>query len=111
MPVFRLYFRDTGVIVGRDDFEANDEESARSIADALYDSCSDQCSGYELWAGMALLIDYAEPAPHPTSGALRDHHQSIVVEREEAIQQSGWALASSHRLLQQLGAMKTRRIA
>jgi hypothetical protein len=107
MPVFRVFLRDAGVIVGLDDFQTSDEGAARSIADALYDSCSDRCSGYELWEGTALLADYAEPAPRPKLGALRDRHQCIVLEMEEAIQRSQWAIASSARLLQQLAAMKT----
>jgi hypothetical protein len=107
MPVFRLFFRDAGAIVGLDDFEASDEESARSIGNALYDSCSDRCTGYELWEGTALIVDHAEPAPRPKAGMLRDYHQSIVIEVEEAIQRSQWAVAGSKRLLQQLGAMKT----
>lgn len=109
MPHFRLYFRDTVGIVGIDNFEASDNQAARSIAHVLYDACSDQCGGYELWQNASLIVEYMNPSIRPATGDLRDHHQALVIEREEAIQSSKWMIASSRRLLRRLDAMKTGR--
>jgi hypothetical protein len=109
MPNFRLYFRDAGGIVGIDNFEASDNQAACSIAQVLYDACADQCSGYELWQSTTIVVDYMKPNIRPTTGELPDYHQALVIEREEAIQQSKWVIASSRRLLRRLDAMKNGR--
>jgi hypothetical protein len=47
MLSYRIYFRGSGVIVGRDDFKAADDAAALLIACTLRDACSDVCRALE----------------------------------------------------------------
>lgn len=52
LPTYRIYFRSSkGHILGREDFEAQDDRTALDIATVLGNACSDVCAGFELWAG------------------------------------------------------------
>ena len=51
MEGYRLYFKALGSIVGRQDFEADDDAAAQRIAAVLFDACSDRSQNIELWQG------------------------------------------------------------
>ena len=101
MTTYRLYFRDAGKqIVGRDDFDAENDARALVIARMLRDACSDSCTGFELWQNTRHV-----DLPYNCAGANADDMHAkvemIVIERELAICASRWAIADSARLLEQ----------
>jgi hypothetical protein len=102
VATYRVYFRNrTGVIVGRDDFDAEDDAQAMIIARKLRDPCSDICSGFQLWQQMRRVDKAFSWAGNPSDGAAARQVQSIVLEREAAIRDSRWRVAESSRLLEQ----------
>lgn len=53
MQPYRIYFRHRkDGIVGRDDFEAEDDRSGMAIAAVLCDACGDVCDSDEPWQGV-----------------------------------------------------------
>lgn len=95
MTTYRVYFRDHRGIVGRDDFDAPDDGAALSVAEQLYDALSDACQSFELWEHERVV----SPVASDNAEAIRERTQAIVIEREEAIQSSIFAIRSSRRLL------------
>ena len=101
MACYRLYFKALGSIVGRQDFEAEDDAAAQRIAAVLFDACSDRSQNIELWQGERLLsLDL--PGRGAGLDSLCEAHQEIAVNTEEIIVRSEWAIAASQRLLDQL---------
>lgn len=100
---YRIYFRGgTGAIVGREDFAANDDDRALLIAEALCDACSDVCTGYELWQGTRRIdLDARAGSGRLSWRRLAPDIQQSVVELEERLHDSSWAVAESRRLLEQ----------
>ena len=103
VAAYRIYFRGgTGAIVGREDFSAEDHDRALLIAEALCDACSDVCMGYELWQGTRLIDAGVETGPRRLSWRkLAPDIQQSVVDLEERLRDSSWAVAESRRLLEQ----------
>src|SRR5215469_561440 len=100
---YRLYFLNAAQrIAARDEFEADNDESAITIAGLLYDACSDLSSGFELWQGARRVVPdvkkQATAQPNQSSTAITLQLQSVVLEREEMLQQSQWLIARSKRL-------------
>jgi len=100
---YRLYFLNAAQrIAARDEFEAENDETAITIAGLLYDACSDLSSGFELWQSARRVVPDAtkQAAAHPnqSSTAITLQLQSVVLEREEMLQQSQWLIARSKRL-------------
>ena len=97
----------TGSIVGRDDFQARDDASARLIAAMIHDACSDRAATFELWQA-------ARKVPAAVGTALRqtvdqdtaDLLQSIAIEREEILSRSRTSVARSKRLLERLSQLR-----
>jgi hypothetical protein len=96
--MYRLYFRKGGSIVGRDDFEAEDDGEAVYIARSLFNACSDMCNAFELWRGIHQVV-VREPALNHDTEQFRTHTQEIVISRELTIRASAWRVANSKRLL------------
>jgi hypothetical protein len=101
---FRIYFRHrVNGIVGRDEFEAEDDGAALAFAEVLCDACSDVCDSFELWQGVRLVGacnggDCAKlDAPQ-----LNAKTQTAAAEHEERLLDSKWAIARSRRLLERL---------
>ena len=47
---YRVYFKNRyGFLIGRDDFDAQDDDYAMGIARTLRNACSDICHSFELW--------------------------------------------------------------
>lgn len=109
-PSFRIYFRGPeGVILGRDDFEAEDDRAAMAIAAALGRTCSDVCSRVELWQG-SRRVEAAVPAPamaaaERLTAAMLDALEQV----EDRLRDSGWAVAKSRRLIEETRRRTERR--
>lgn len=100
---YRLYLLDAAQrISARDDFEADNDETAITIAGLLSDACSDLSPGFEVWQGTRRVAPDVKKqlARHPnqSSAAITLQLQSVVLEREEILQQSQWLIARSKRL-------------
>jgi hypothetical protein len=98
MPSYRTYFRGGGVIVGRDEFDADADKAALLIARNLRDACSDVCDTFELWQGTRRVAWPPNPAA-TIPEQINTRTQEVVAEREMAIRDSAWQLARSKRLL------------
>ena len=100
---YRLYFLNAAQrIAARDEFEAENDETANTIAGLLSDACSDLSPGFELWQSARRVVPdvkkQAAAHPNQSSTAITLQLQSLVLEREEIIQQSHWLIAKSARL-------------
>jgi hypothetical protein len=107
MRTYRFYFYEDH-IVGRFDFEADYDDRAEEIAEILFEACEDSCSSWEIWDGAVFI---ARGPQRPTSASLRvpeliEQRQENIIQYEEAIQTSKWAIASSQRLLAELDNLK-----
>lgn len=110
MAAYRIYFRSATTIIGREDFEAGDDQGAMAVAWLLWDACSDLAHGFELWQGSRELCERRGPLRAALSAAeVTERMQASVVETEEAIQRSKWAIAQSRRLLSQLAQARRNR--
>jgi hypothetical protein len=111
LAFYRVYFRShAGTILGRDDFEAEDDRAAQAIAESLGDACSDISQSFDLWQGARRVVTVHNAAPGHQAGVsgLNDQVLLRVIERQKIIQRSGWAIARSTRLLERVdqGAAK-----
>jgi hypothetical protein len=85
------------VITGREEFEAENDAAALAVARSIRDAASDLCDAFELWdAGRQ--IDQSRMATLQTS-VVTAQWQDHVIQAEEALLKSGWAIARSRRLL------------
>jgi hypothetical protein len=99
---YRLYFWAAGRIVGRQDFDAEDDCAASAISAQLFDACSDKCEAYDLWSGQRRVPVGSPPLKRVSLDELSAIHQETIVEVEEAISRSQWSVAQSRRLLAKL---------
>lgn len=111
MGTYRLYFRDDDwAIVGRDDFEAEDDFQAILIARALCAACADRCAGYGLWQGTRRVnASFPLRQPNLRANKLPPKAQDIVLEHELNILESQWTIADSERLLRQTARLLAQR--
>jgi hypothetical protein len=98
MPSYRTYFRGGGVIVGRDEFDADADKAALLIARNLRNVCSDMCDTFELWQG-ARRVTWPPNCAATSPEQVSERTEEIVAEREIAIRDSAWQIARSKRLL------------
>ena len=101
MSTYRVFFRSAGQIVGRHDFVAADDQAAVTTADILCDACSDRCDSFEVWIGDRCILGLTRRSPR-TAEVILGRSQEVIVECEEAIQRSSWAIAASETLLKRL---------
>jgi hypothetical protein len=102
---YRLYLRGpSGEIVGRDDFEAEHDAVAIAMAELLWEACADLCDHFELWKRERLVGRSVGKALRPVESAdeIGARMQESLIQREEAIRNSEWAVARSKRLLERL---------
>lgn len=104
MPQYRIFFRRGSDIVGRQDYDADDDRSAWWIGVQLCEACGDQCERFEIWEGTRRLA--AAPSPSATVADVIGRSQRRLVEVEEAIRRSEWSIRQSARLLQRLNALR-----
>jgi hypothetical protein len=114
MGTYRFYFFDDdtirgrfdldNTIRGRFDFPADDDDQAVEIAEILYDACSDRCRSWELWKWTVFLASGPRnrDEARPRASDLAERRQENIVQCEETILHSAWAIASSRRLLAEL---------
>jgi hypothetical protein len=106
MITYRIYFRSSSRIVGREDFTADDDRTAVVIAEILYDACSDKCDSFGLWRGTHCVVGRGV-LPRPLGAEIvQGNNQASVIECLEAIQRSHWSIASSERLLMRLNELR-----
>ena len=104
MGTYRVYFRNASGIVGRHDYVADDDQEAIVIADCLCDACSDRCNSFEVWQGDHRVVAPRTPRSARSETEITAKTKAAIVECEEAIQRSQWAIAGSQRLLAHLAA-------
>jgi hypothetical protein len=106
MPTaYRACFRTwSGAIHGEDRFAAEDDASARAIAEQLCEACSDVVDWFELWRDGSLIHKSFAPAAPPPGEAHRVtlRMQHSLIEREEMIRDSSMRIARSRRLLERI---------
>ena len=105
---YRIYFLDTTVrIDGIYWFEAEDDGTARWIADRLHQACSDLCASFELREGSRHLASTNGGArPHKTVEEVVAQSQEMLIRHEEALHASALRIAKSRRLLEALERAK-----
>ena len=103
MGLYRVYFRNQSkFVVGRDDFDAEDDACAMAIARTLCDACSDVCTAFELWQGVRQVEMSSSPrSPDLNFDEIAAQVQNIVVERELVLRHTQWIVADSRRLLEE----------
>jgi GAF domain-containing protein len=101
MAAYRLYFLGTdGGIQAREDFAAEDDIEANTIADLLLHACADCYQGYELWQARRLLArKSALSAADLEIERLDRPLQGRVLAMQEKLLGSHWRVAESARLL------------
>lgn len=102
--LYRLYFMAEGRrVLGQYDFPAESDAAALDVAQPVFDACSDRARSFEVWHGARLM---ASGAGSMTLKEIIDKRQTQVVELEERIRDSKWAVGSSQRLLERLKELK-----
>lgn len=97
---YRLYLLDGNTIQAREEFRAPNDGDALIIATVVADACSDEHTGFELWS-LARRVFGPAPAVSPLAlDEISQAHQRAVLDLEEALQRSRWAIAKSRRLLE-----------
>jgi hypothetical protein len=96
---YRIFFRAQGAIVGRDDFEAESDQTATIIAEALCHACSDRCDSFELWQGTRAVNARHASLVQVDGGRLTAGMQDAVVKHQQLLRDSLWPIAKSRRLL------------
>lgn len=105
MAVYRMYFLAADRIRAREDFEADNDIDGIRIAKVLCDACSDSCDSFELWQEER-KVGGAQRFQPVSFAELSHAHQQIVVEMEETILTSNWAIARSRRLIERVERQK-----
>lgn len=85
------------VISGCEEFEAENDAAALTVARTIFDAAGDLCDAFELWDG-ARQIDQRRMATLPSS-VITAQWQEHVIRAEESLLNSNWAIARSRRLL------------
>src|SRR5215469_12385231 len=107
MGTYRFCFFEDGIICGRFDFQADDDDRAEEIGAILFDACSDRCRSWGIWAGKEFVSSGTRKLGRPLRASnLAERRQDNIVQCEEAILNSEWAIASSKRLLAELDKLK-----
>jgi len=105
MSTYRVYFRETTHIVGRQDFTADDDQSAVTMGDVLCDACSDRCDSFEVWNGDHRVVGRSLHSSR-SADVILGRCQASIVKCEEAIQRSQWVIAKSKKLLERLDELR-----
>jgi hypothetical protein len=88
MNSYRIYFRRQAAIVGHDDFEAENEESAMWMAELLCEACSHRGDSFDLWQGTRHV---GSSLSGPRASVLETAPRILeeLRQREEAIREAG----------------------
>jgi hypothetical protein len=103
----------SGSMLGRNEFEAEDDRSAMAVAEHLWDACSDVSQSFELWDGLRRVDSEFSRMTCPSVSAeqVMMASQLSLVQREEVLRRSFWALARSERLLQRIRELQSSPVA
>lgn len=93
--------------VGREDFDAVDRAQACIIAAAIWNSCSDIASDYELWCRDEPILHPGGPNLSDMGAALSNDQQHIVVDRAIALRGSNWLVAESKKLTEEIEKLRS----
>lgn len=105
-PPYHLYLlAEDGAMRGKFEFAADADETAYEIAGVVFDACSDRAAHFELRQG-SRLINPIPPVPTTTLEEVIANRQTQIVELEETVRDSHWAVAKSERLLARLEGVK-----
>jgi hypothetical protein len=100
---YSVYFLVEGhELAGYRTFVALSDFDARQIAGTVFELCQDACQSVEVWRDGELLFRLAE-SDLAQPFQLNVYTASAVLELEEALAESRWAIARSRRLLARLG--------
>ena len=105
MKWYRVYlYSASGSLQGRDEYEAEDDRAAMTVAEHLCDACSDVCQSFELWDGVRRVDSSFSRMPHPsvTFEKVSVAAQHSVIRCAEALRDSEWAVARSKRLTERI---------
>jgi len=103
LPTYRYYLlNDRGAIMGRDDFDAQDDKTAVAVAELVSGTCSDQASSFELWRGTERVRAAKAPAHVPPKAACEEPVQQAAMDLELVLRDSRSKIAESRRLLRTL---------
>ena len=114
MRWYRIYlFSASGSLLGRDEFEAEEDRSAMAAAEQLWDACADIAASFELWDGVRRVDTEFSKMPCPTVSAeqVMSTAQVSLVSHEEAMRRSFRTLACSERLLQRIRELESSPVA
>jgi hypothetical protein len=112
MAAYRLYFLDAkGAIQARQDFAAEDDREAMTIAGLLWQACVDCYEGYELWQRTRRVararVD-SNPASPPAIDHIGREMRQRLLELQEALLSSHWRAAHSAALRAATEALRRR---
>jgi len=91
-------------IIGSEEFEAENDAAALVIARNIFDAGADLCDVFDLWDGTR-QIDQSRVATLQTN-VISARWQDQVMRAEEALLNSGWAIAHSRRLLARFNELR-----
>jgi hypothetical protein len=103
---YRVYFLSrAGEIRNVDEFEADSDEVAVTIADQVHEAVSDLYEGYEVWhlsRCVARRGSREKPRPAQCHAEMTERMQASVLRREEILHGSETAFARSQKLLEKM---------
>lgn len=100
MTLYRIFLRGDAAILGREDFEAENDQAAIIFAEVICDACSDVCDFFELWQGSRrVACGYAKLVQIDAS-MINAEMQAVAALHEEQLRDSQWRVAESRRLLE-----------
>jgi hypothetical protein len=100
MVSYRVFLRGQAAILGREDFEAENDQAAIILAEVICDACSDICDFFELWQGSRRVAAGYAKLVQIDASKLNAEMQATVALHEEQLRDSRWCVAESRRLLE-----------
>ncbi|MGE0223696.1 MAG: hypothetical protein AB7S57_10570 [Acetobacteraceae bacterium] len=97
---YRLYLltSDKHIRAGQS-FAAQDDSEATAIGATLYDACSDEFAGYEVWRG-PVMLKHGRPAGITGLEEIIQARQQSLLDLEDSLQRSFACVHRSRRLLE-----------
>lgn len=110
---YRLFFLDEhAAIQARQEFLAADDGEAIIFAALLFDACSEDCSGYELWNGARIVVStftgLGTSDGTLTHEDITEKQQRYLLELEEILRHSHWRISKSKKLLEATEILRER---
>jgi len=104
---YRLYFLDKrGGIAAREEFCAPSDGDAVAIAGIVADACSEKYASFEIWSFARQVIGPLAAIPTVSFAEVSRGRQEQILQLEDAIHHSHWAVANSRRLLERTSELR-----